>query len=82
MSPAPLDRDVITSTHDQARAAGARPPVSVRPGRRTRTDLPRRTAGMLRLPDSAGSYRDPLFERPDRIEDDYYRFRNRRRGLR
>jgi hypothetical protein len=30
-----------------------------------------------RIPKMARSYSDPLFERPDLVEDDYYRLRNR-----
>jgi hypothetical protein len=37
--------------------------------------------GLLRrVPTTARSYRDPLFERPDLVEDDYYRLRNYPRG--
>jgi hypothetical protein len=38
--------------------------------------LPRRVAVLLRqVAKTRGSYRDPLFDRPDLVEDDYYRFR-------
>ena len=37
---------------------------------------PRRLAGLLRrAPTDSATYRDPLFQRPDVIEDDYYRLR-------
>jgi len=39
----------------------------------------RRAAGAMRHVLET-SYRDPLFERPDVIEDDYYRFRNQPYG--
>ena len=46
-----------------------------------RGDRLRRAARLLRqVPTTGGSYHDPLFERPDLVEDDYYRFRNRPRG--
>jgi len=46
-----------------------------------RGDLLRRVAGLLRrVPNTGGSYRDPLFERPNLVEDDYYRFRNQPYG--
>ena len=46
-----------------------------------RGDLLRRVAGLPRqAPKTGGSYRDPLFERPDLIEADYYRFRNQPHG--
>lgn len=42
---------------------------------------PRRLAGQLRPVHQPGwSYYDPLFERPDLVENDYYRFRNQPRG--
>jgi hypothetical protein len=41
----------------------------------------RRVAGLLRrVPKTGPSYYDPLFERPDLVEDDYYRLRNQPRG--
>jgi hypothetical protein len=41
----------------------------------------RRTVGLLQRGLKTGaSYYDPLFERPDLIEDDYYRLRNQRYG--
>jgi len=46
-------------------------------GAETRGDRLRRVAGLLRqVPTTGGSYYDPLFERPDLVEDDCYRFRN------
>jgi hypothetical protein len=50
-------------------------PAEIRGGRL------RRIAGLLRLvPKTRGSHHDPLFERPGRIEDDYYRLRHQPRG--
>ena len=47
----------------------------------THGDRLRRIAGLLRqVPKTRASYYDPLFERPDLIEDDYYRLRNQPRG--
>jgi len=49
--------------------------VSARPGERG--NRPRRLAGLLwRVPENTHSYHDPLFDRPDLVENDYYRFRN------
>jgi hypothetical protein len=45
-----------------------------------RGDRLRRLAGLLRRAPTTGGYRDPLFERPDLVEDDYYRFRNQPHG--
>ena len=43
--------------------------------------LRRAAAALLRPgPKIGGSYRDPLFGRPDLVEDDYYRFRHQPRG--
>jgi hypothetical protein len=36
----------------------------------------RRARSLLRRAFRTGSYHDPLFERPDVVENDYYRFRN------
>jgi hypothetical protein len=50
-------------------------PAEIRGGRL------RRIAGLLRpVPKTRGSHHDPLFERPDLIEDDYYRLRHQPRG--
>jgi hypothetical protein len=46
-----------------------------------RGDRLRRLAGLLRPgPKTGASYRDPLFELPDLVEEDYYRFRHQPRG--
>jgi hypothetical protein len=46
-----------------------------------RCNLQRLVAGLLRrVPKTGGSCRDPLFERPGLVEDDYYRFRNQPYG--
>ena len=37
------------------------------------------TGLLMRLAKTRARYYDPLFERPDLIEDDYYRFRNQPR---
>jgi hypothetical protein len=42
---------------------------------------PARGAGLLRrAPTTGDSYHDPLFERPDLVEHDYYRFRHQPHG--
>jgi hypothetical protein len=51
------------------------------PGPKTRADRLRRIVGLLRrVHKTRARYYDPLFERPDLIEDDYYRLRNHPRG--
>jgi hypothetical protein len=66
------DRQIQTTLPGAARSRGTGSvPV------RTRGHRLRRIAGMLRrVPKTGGRYHDPLFERPDAVEDDYYRFRN------
>jgi hypothetical protein len=50
-------------------------PAEIRGGRL------RRIVRLLRpVPKTRGSHHDPLFERPDLIEDDYYRLRHQPRG--
>ena len=73
--------DAITDTPDQQiqttlpGAACSRGTGSVTV--RTRGHRLRRLAGLLRrAPKTGGHYHDPLFERPNVVEDDYYRFRN------
>jgi hypothetical protein len=57
----------------QDRAGSARP--------ETCRDRPRLRFGPLRRAVRIGcSYYDPVFELPDLVEDDYYRFRNQPRG--
>ena len=61
--------------------APARPDRSSDPRTESRRDsLPRVVGVLQRLLKAGGSYRDPLFERPELVEDDYYRFRNQPRG--
>jgi hypothetical protein len=48
---------------------------------KSRGDRLRRIVGLLRRgPKTGASYYDPLFERPDLIEDDYSRLRNQPYG--
>jgi hypothetical protein len=65
-----------------ARRAQTAVPAAARSDRTgsTPAELPggrlRRIAGLLRpVPTTRGSHYDPLFERPDLIEDDYHRLR-------
>lgn len=44
------------------------------------TRLQRITGLLMRRGRTRASYNDPLFMRPDLIEDDYYRLRNQPRG--
>jgi hypothetical protein len=62
------------------REESAAPVVSAPPrGTMPRRDRRRRVADLLTRVRWA-SYRDSLFERPDLIEDDYYRLLNQPRG--
>jgi hypothetical protein len=55
--------------------SAGRAPAEVRGGRKLRL------AGLLRRVTNTGaSYCDPRLERPDLVEDDYYRFRNQPDG--
>ena len=70
-----------------ARQAQIALPAPARPDRsgdarteRRRDSLPRVVGLLQRLLKAGGSYHDPLFERPDLVEDDYDRFRNQPRG--
>jgi hypothetical protein len=70
-----------------ARRAQTALPAAARSDRTSRAraeshgDRLRRIADLLRrTPKTRASYYDPLFERPDLIEDDYYRLRNQPRG--
>jgi hypothetical protein len=63
----------------QARPPAATPETSARAD--TRSHRLRRITGLLpQLARARASYYDPLFERPDLIEDDYYRLRNQPYG--
>jgi hypothetical protein len=87
MPTVPLTHDAVTGTHDQTAPVATPAPAPVTPGHgrpEARALLPRRdgllrrVAGQLRpVNKSSDSYRDPLFERPDLVENDYGRFRNR-----
>ena len=78
----------VTGIRAQAGPPDTRAPAPVTPGRgprKARSPLARRAArrvaGLLRrAPKTGASYCDPLFERPDLIEDDYYRLRNQPHG--
>lgn len=74
MPPSSHTGNAATRTHDRA-GAGTRAPASATPGPRTA-----RAEILGRLLRRAGGYRDPLFERPDLVEDDYQRFLNQSAG--
>jgi hypothetical protein len=66
--------NAATRTHDRA-GAGTRAPAPATPGpRKARAEI------LGRLLRRAGGYRDPLFERPDLVEDDYQRFLHQSAG--
>jgi hypothetical protein len=78
MPSAPPASPTVTVSRDQPEVADTSAPLPAMPGPRTSRALLalRRAAGLLRRMPGTGSYRDPLFERPDQVEDDYYRYRN------
>ena len=83
MPSAPPAVDAVTGTLDLAEAPDTRIPVPVAPDHDPSTATrPRRLVDLLRRARRSGgsSYYDPLFGRPDLVEDDYYRFRNQSRG--
>jgi len=90
MPPVPLALDAVRATRDQEAAPSTRSPMPMQPGRADRAgsarletlgDRPPRLYGLLRRAlRTCGSYYDAQFERPDLVEDDYYRFRNQPRG--
>jgi hypothetical protein len=70
---------VMADTREQAEVPFSSIPPGVEDGHRprkrdARAFLTRRRA---RRAARTGSYYDPLFSRPDLVENDYYRFRNR-----
>ena len=74
--PRPAARRAQTALPAAARpdTTGSAPTVAI--GNRLR-----RIVGLLRrVPETSASYYDPLFERPDLIEGDYYRLRNQPRS--
>jgi hypothetical protein len=74
MPPSSHTGSVAPLTHDRA-GAGTRAPASATPDPRTA-----RAEILGRLLRRAGGYRDPLFERPDLVEDDYQRFLHQAAG--
>jgi hypothetical protein len=68
-------RDASPQAHAPAATPEQRPATGSAPAEFPGGSL-RRIAALLRpAPTTRASHRDPLFERPDLIEDDYYRFR-------
>jgi hypothetical protein len=70
-----------------ARRAQAAPPAAACPDTTgsAKTDirgdrLQRITRPLRTAPKTGASYHDPLFERPDLVENDYHRFRHQPRG--
>ena len=74
MSIAPITLIADAGTRERSTETPANEPETKRPGDH------RRQIGRLLLRLLGTSYRDSLFERPDLIEDDYYRFINQPRG--
>ena len=68
--------DAVTDVRDRSATPSGRGPWR---RSKLRAYCQQRTADLLRRV-LDGTYRDPLFERPDLIEDDYYRFLNQPRG--
>ena len=70
-------RPLLPRRAQTARPAGACPERTGSAPAEVRGDRLQRLAGLLRRVPKTGACRyDPLFERPDLVEDDYYRFRN------
>ena len=83
MPAAPPAVNATTGGSEQAKTApgygrrrGQAPP---RRGAAGRAQPAQQRSGFLlrRIPKTRATYPDPLFARPDLIEDDYYRFRRR-----
>jgi len=76
--------DVETAHRDQVELNVQADPLAlpVRGGRQEdRRHVLRRVASLLRRrPKTGASYYDPLFGRPDMVENDYYRFGHQPRG--
>jgi len=88
MPPAPPTVNAVTGTRDQAGAPGRHGPAQAALGHHPGTAAPPRlgtrrdrlrclVASLRGALMSSGGYYDPLFERPDLVEEDYYRFWNR-----
>jgi hypothetical protein len=74
-------RPLLPRRAQTARPAGACPDRTGSARAEVRGDRLRRLAGLLRRVPKTGAGRyDPLFEQPDLVEDDYYRFRNQPYG--
>ena len=82
MPPATPAVSVVTATREHAEVPFAGIPALVKQGhgprkRTARAFLTRRRA---RRVVRTGGYYDPLFSRPDLVENDYYRFQNQADG--
>jgi hypothetical protein len=76
MPPVSLADTDLTSMREEAAAPATRTSAPVPSSHR-----PLRLAGLLRLrPKTRRTYQDPLFKRPDLVEDDYYRLRRQPSG--
>jgi len=74
-------RPLLPRRAPSARPASACSDRTGNTGAEVRGDRLRRLAGLLRRVPKTGAARyDPLFERPELVEDDYYRFRNQPYG--
>lgn len=79
----PAPANVATAHRDQVEPNAQADPIAS-PGQGGRQEerghALRRVANLLRRLKTGASYYDPLFWAPDRVEDDYYRFRHHPRG--
>jgi len=74
-------RPLLPRRAQTARPAGACSDWTGSTRAEVRGDRLRRLVGLLRrVPKTGADRHDPLFERPDLVEDDYYRFRNQPHG--
>jgi hypothetical protein len=69
---------VVADTREQAEVPFSSTPPGVEDGQRPRKRDARAflTRRRVRRVERTSSYYDPLFSRPDLVENDYYRFRN------
>jgi hypothetical protein len=72
----PLAEKTVTRAYEDADASGESLQDLVARGHSRDKNIARRIVAALMRRTFMTSYCDPLFLRPDLIEDDYYRFRN------
>jgi hypothetical protein len=76
MPPATPAINVVADTREQDEVPSSSTPPGVEDGQRSRKRSAFLTRRRARRVERTSSYYDPLFARPDWVENDYYRFRN------